>query len=100
MKDQLELWCYLIRFKISDKYYDFHLYCYRNMNILRFFQYIYIRDHAVNKGQGQPRFIICANLVWPTSPILHITHWYMYTSIWWLSVLHRPEVVDIGVNTI
>ena len=28
----------------------------------------------------------------------------MYTSIWWylrvLSVLHRPEVVDIGVNTI
>ena len=28
----------------------------------------------------------------------------MYTSIWWylcvLPVLHRPEVVDIGVNTI
>ena len=28
----------------------------------------------------------------------------MYTSIWWylrvLLVLHRPEVVDIGVNTI
>ena len=32
------------------------------------------------------------------------THWCMYTSIWWylrvLPVLHRPEVVDIGVNTI
>ena len=28
----------------------------------------------------------------------------MYTSIWWylrvLPVLHRPKVVDIGVNTI
>ena len=32
------------------------------------------------------------------------THWLMYTSICWylhvLSVLHRPDVVDIGVNTI
>ena len=32
------------------------------------------------------------------------THWKMYTSIWWylhiLPVLHRPKVVDIGVNTI
>ena len=32
-----------------------------------------------------------------------LPHWYMYTSIWWylrvLPVLHRPEVVDIGVNT-
>ena len=34
----------------------------------------------------------------------YLPHWYMYTSIWWnlrvLSVLQRPEVVDIGVNTI
>ena len=32
------------------------------------------------------------------------SHWSMYTSIWWylrvLPVLHRPEVEDIGVNTI
>ena len=32
------------------------------------------------------------------------SHWYMYTSICWylrvLPVLRRPEVVDIGVNTI
>ena len=32
------------------------------------------------------------------------THWLMYTSICWhlrvLPVLHRPEVVDIGLNTI
>ena len=32
------------------------------------------------------------------------THWLMYMSIFWylsvLQVLHRPEVVDIGVNTI
>ena len=30
------------------------------------------------KGQGQPRSIICANLVGPTSPMLHIRsqgHW-------------------------
>ena len=29
-------------------------------------------------GQGQPRFIICANLVGPTSPMLHFKsqgHW-------------------------
>ena len=29
-------------------------------------------------GQGQPRFIICANLIGPTSPILHTKsqgHW-------------------------
>ena len=37
--------------------------------------------------------------------ILCITpHWQMYTSICWylrvLPVLHRPEVVDIGGNTI
>ena len=27
------------------------------------------KDHKA--GQGQPRFIICANLVGPTSPMLH-----------------------------
>ena len=31
-------------------------------------------------------------------------HWLMYTLIWWylrvLPVLHRPEVVDFGANTI
>ena len=42
MKVQLDFWCYLIRFIISCKYYVFHLNCYRNMNILRFFQYKYI----------------------------------------------------------
>ena len=35
---------------------------------------------------------------------LTYTYWLMYTSIFWylrvLPVLHRPEVVDIGVNTI
>ena len=44
------------------------------MNILRFSPCKCIRNqiwpcHKV--GQGQPRFIICANLVGPTSPILH-----------------------------
>ena len=44
------------------------------MNILRFSPYKCIRNqtwpcHKV--GQGQPRFIICANLVGPTSPMLH-----------------------------
>ena len=33
-----------------------------------------------------------------------VSHWLMYTSICWylrvLQVLHRSEVVDIGVNTI
>ena len=44
------------------------------MNISRFFPYKCIRNqiwpcHKV--GQGQPRFIICENLVWPTYPMLH-----------------------------
>ena len=36
--------------------------------------------------------------------VMPLPHRQMYTSIWWylrvLPVLHRPEVVDIGVNTI
>ena len=64
----------LIRFNISHKYYDFGLNSYRKMNILRFSPYKCIRNqiwpcHKV--GQGQPRFIIYANLVGPTSPMLH-----------------------------
>ena len=44
------------------------------MNILRFFPYKCIRNqiwpcHKV--GQGQARFIICANLVETTSQIIH-----------------------------
>ena len=51
------------------------------MNILRFLQHKYIRNKtgtAVKKGQGQPRFIICANTAGPTSPMLHTKsqgHW-------------------------
>ena len=44
----------------------------RKMNISRFFQYKCIRNQIWPcriKDQGQPRFIICANLVGPTSPI-------------------------------
>ena len=46
MKGQLDLWCCLIRFNISCKYYDFHLNSYRNMDILRFLQYKYIRNQT------------------------------------------------------
>ena len=51
------------------------------MNISRFFQYKCIRYQIWpwrKKGQGQPRFIICANLVGLTSPMLHTKsqgHW-------------------------
>ena len=44
------------------------------MNILRFSLYKCIRNQVLpchNVGQGQPRLIICANLVAPTSPMLH-----------------------------
>ena len=78
MKGQLDLWCCLIRFNISCKHYDYHLNSYRNMKILRFFQYNYIRNQtgiAVKKRSRSTQihhlFIICANLVRPTSPILH-----------------------------
>ena len=57
MKDQLVFWCCLSRFNISCKYYDFHLNSYRNMNILRFFQYKYIRNEtgiAVKKVEVNP----------------------------------------------
>ena len=46
MKGQFDLWCCLIRFNISCKNYDFHLNSYRNMNILRFFQYKCIRNQT------------------------------------------------------
>ena len=53
----------------------------KTVNISRFFPYKYIRNqiwpcHKV--GQGQARFIICANLVGPTSTKLHTKyqgHW-------------------------
>ena len=57
--------------KISRKY-DFGLNSYRKMNFSIFFPYKCIRNqiwpcHIV----GQARFIICANLVETTSPMLH-----------------------------
>ena len=51
------------------------------MNISRFFQYKCIRNQiwpCRKKDQGQPRFIICANLVGPSSPMLYTksqSHW-------------------------
>ena len=51
------------------------------MHISRFFQYKCIRNQiwpGGKKGQGQPGSIICANLVGPTSPMLHtksLGHW-------------------------
>ena len=39
IKGQLDLWCFLMRFNIFPS-----LNSYRNMNILRFFQYKYIRN--------------------------------------------------------
>ena len=53
----------------------------RKMNISRFFQYKCIRNQiwpCCNKDQGQHRFIICSNLVGPTSPVLYTKsqgHW-------------------------
>ena len=71
---QLDIW-YLIQNHCLNryKYYEFGLNSYRKMNILRFSPYKCIRikfDLAIKVGQGQPRFIICANLVGPTSPML------------------------------
>ena len=57
MKGQFDLWCCLIRFNISCKYYDFHLNSYRNINTLRFFQYKCIRNQtsiAVKKVKVNP----------------------------------------------
>ena len=51
------------------------------MSISRFLPYKSIRNQICpchNVGQGQPRFIICADLLGPTSPMLHIKskdHW-------------------------
>ena len=51
------------------------------MNISRLFPYTCIRKQILPShkvGQGQHRFIICANLVGPTSQMLHIKsqgHW-------------------------
>ena len=48
--------------------------------------------------------VVIRGLKHDADSILHTSHWSMYTSIWWylrvLPVLHRPEVVDIGVDTI
>ena len=41
------------------------------MNILRFFQYKYQESNWHCRKKGQPRFLICASLVGPTSPMLH-----------------------------
>ena len=67
----------LIRLNISRKYYDFGLnsYMYRNINALGI-KFVLAINYKV--GQGQPRFIICANLVGPTSPMLQTKsqgHW-------------------------
>ena len=47
---------------------------------------------------------MAANINYYTFYQYPASHWSMYTSIWWylrvLPVLHRPEVVDIGVDTI
>ena len=51
------------------------------MNISRFFQNKCIMNqiwHCRKNDQDQPRFIICANLVGPTSPMLYTKsqgHW-------------------------
>ena len=71
----------LVRLNISCKYYDFSLNSYIKMNKFKIFPYKYIRNQICSchkVGQGQPRFIICANLVGPTSPMLHTKsegHW-------------------------
>ena len=47
------------------------------MNISRFSPYKCIRNqiwHFYKVGQGQPRFIICANWIGPTSAMLHLGH--------------------------
>ena len=62
MKGKLDLWCCLIRFKISCKYYDFHLKSYRNMNIIRLFQYKYIRNQtgmAVKRSRSTQIHHLC-----------------------------------------
>ena len=64
----------LIRLNISWKYFDFGLNNYRKMNISRLFPNKCIRNQiwpCQKVGQGHPRLIICANLVGPTSPMLH-----------------------------
>ena len=54
---------------------------YRKTNISRFFQSKCIKNQiwpCCKKDKGQPRFIICANLVGPTSPMLYTKsqgHW-------------------------
>ena len=37
----------------------------------KIFPYKYSRNQICKVGHGQPRFIICANLVGPTSPMKH-----------------------------
>ena len=62
MKGQLYLWCCLIRFNISCKYYDFHLNSDRNMNILKIFQYKYIRNQtgiAVKRSRSTKIHHLC-----------------------------------------
>ena len=75
---------YLIRFNISCNCNHFRLNSYRKMNFSRFFPNKCTMNqiwpcHKV--GKGQPRFIICANLVGPTSPMLHTkspAHWFFW----------------------
>ena len=53
---------------LSKRFYDFSLNSYRKWD--------FSLCHKV--GQGQPRFIICTNLVGPTFPMLHTKsegHW-------------------------
>ena len=92
--------CGLIRLNISCKYYDFGLHSYWKKNISRLFPYQCIRNqiwpgHKV--GQGQPRFIICANLVGPTSPMLYTKsagHWPFGSreeDFWLVLLLYVPS---------
>ena len=54
---------------MSCKYYDFGLNSYRKMNVSRFSHINALGIKLdLEVGQGQPRFIICANLVGPHIP--------------------------------
>ena len=63
-----------IMLNISLKYYDFSLTSLWKINISRFFPYKGIMNQiwpCRKVVQGQPRIIICANFVGPTSPMLN-----------------------------
>ena len=87
VKGQLDLWClYKTSISIGLTFFasimiSASTVIYRKMNISRFFQNKCIMNqiwHSRKNDQGQPRFIICANLVGPKSPMLYTKsqgHW-------------------------